>query len=525
MKKSNLLLLMLVGALFVFNSCLKDLETVPLDEDVTTSADLFDDPEAYEAILAKLYAGLAISGQEGPAGDADIGGIDEGFGQYLRGYFYHQILPTDEAVIGWDDQTLRDFNYHLWGSSDVFVTAMYSRIFYQISACNEFVRETTDEKLDERGVTGSLRDDIEHFRAEARFLRALSYWHALDLFANVPFVTEEDAVGAFHPEQINRSDLFDYIEEELLDIENKIIAPRANEYGRADRGAVWTLLAKLYLNAEVYTGQDRYNDVITYTEKIIDEAYSLEPNYEHLFLADNEYLDEVIFAIRYHGINTRTYGGTTFIIMASIGGDMSPSDLGVNEGWGGLRTTGPFYDLFDNESDPRGMFFTDGQQKEIEDISDFAHGFAVQKFKNIDRNGDPGSYGSFVDTDFPMFRLADVYLMYAEAHLRGGGGNITTALGYINELRDRAYGDNSENITSGQLTLDFILDERGRELYWECHRRTDLIRFDKFTGGNYVWPWKGEDATGLSTNERYDLFPIPDSDITANPNLTQNDGY
>jgi len=526
MKGIKFLTVIIAGFVFIFTSCVKDLDTVPIDEDVITSEDIFDDPEAYEQVLAKLYAGLAISGQEGPAGDADIGGIDEGFGQYLRGYFYHQVLPTDEAVIGWDDQTLRDFNYQAWSADDVFVMAMYSRIFYQIAACNDFIRETSDEKLDERGIEGELREDIQAYRAEARFLRALSYWHALDLFGNVPFVTEEDGIGAYHPPQTNRPELFSYIEEELLEIEDNMAAPNEVEYGRADRGALWTLLAKLYLNAEVYTGQDRYSDVITYTEKIINEGgYSLEDEYEHLFLADNEALNEIIFGIRYDGDRTQTYGGTTFIIKAAIGGEMSATDLGVDEGWGGLRTTGPLYDLFDDEADPRGMFFTEGQQKEIESISDFAHGIAVQKFKNLDRQGNPGSNAVFPDTDFPMFRLADVYLMYAEANLRGGGGSETTAIDYINELRERAYGDNSENIVAADLDLSFILDERGRELYWECHRRTDLIRFGKFTGGDYLWPWKGNTQSGIATDSKYNLFPIPDADMTANPNLTQNTGY
>ncbi|MFN2396513.1 MAG: RagB/SusD family nutrient uptake outer membrane protein, partial [Bacteroidales bacterium] len=140
---------------------LKDLDTRPLDDNEITAADVFDDPAAYREFLAKLYAGLAVSGQQGPAGMADISGIDEGFGQYLRGYWYHQVLTTDEAVIGWDDQTIKDFIYHAWGASDVFVTAMYYRIFYQISLANEYIRETTDAKLNERGVSGTLRDQIE----------------------------------------------------------------------------------------------------------------------------------------------------------------------------------------------------------------------------------------------------------------------------------------------------------------------------------------------------------------------------
>src|SRR5688572_18431555 len=239
------------------HGCTDDLNTLPLDPDTSTPNNLFKDPNSYKAVLAKLYAGLAVTGQQGPAGNADIEGIDEGFGQYLRGYWYHQELTTDEAVIGWNDQTIRDFHYQTWTADDGFIFAFYSRLYYQVVAANEFIRETSDAKLAERGVDANLAEEIRGFRAEARFLRALSYWHLLDLFRNVPFVTEEHPVGFFFPEQIFAPDLFAYIESELLAIENEIAPARGNEYGRADQGAVWTLLAKLYLNAETYLGTPR----------------------------------------------------------------------------------------------------------------------------------------------------------------------------------------------------------------------------------------------------------------------------
>ncbi|MCF8235065.1 MAG: RagB/SusD family nutrient uptake outer membrane protein [Bacteroidales bacterium] len=528
MKRISNISILIAALALIVSSCSKDLDTTPLDPEVVTAADIFDNPAAYKQVLAKLYAGLAVSGQDGPAGNADIAGIDEGFGQYLRGYWYHQEFPTDEAVIAWNDQTIKDFHWQSWGSSDVFITAMYYRIFYQIAACNEFIRETTDAKLDERGVSGQLRTDIGYFRAEARFLRALSYWHAMDLFANPPFVTEKDKVGYFFPEQIQRADLFEYIEQELLDIEPMLIDARMNEYGRADKGAAWTLLAKLYLNAEVYAGEARYTDCITYCNRVIDAGYALAPEYDELFLADNgqkqAVVNEIIYSINFDGIRTTTYGGTNFIIHAAIGGEMTPLDYGVADGWGGLRTTSAFVDLFPDETgedDKRAMFFTEGQSKEINDISLFTDGYAVTKFKNITSEGVQGSDPNFVDTDFPMFRLGDVYLMYAEAVLRGGaGGDQGTALAYVNDLRERA-----EAETVNELTLDFILDERARELYWECHRRTDLVRYGLLTGGEYLWPWKGNAKQGIATDDKYNIFPIPASDISANPNLTQNPDY
>ena len=532
MKSIKILFILTAAFLISFSSCMKDLDTVPLDDNEVTAADIFNDPNAYREILAKLYAGLAVSGQQGPAGMADISGIDEGFGQYLRAIYYHQVLTTDEAVIGWDDQTVKDLVYQSWTASDVFISAMYYRIFYQIALANEYIRQTTDELLDERGVTGELRQQVEVYRAEARYLRAFSYWHALDIFGNVPFVTDKDPIGAFLPEQIDGPGLFEYLENELMEIIPLMNEARTSEYGRVDRAAAWMLLAKLYLNAETYTGQAKYTEAITYLNEIINAGYTLEEEYQHLFDADNfKSTSEIIMRVPYHGIETQTYGGTTFVIKAAIGGDMVPTQSGVDQGWGGLRTTPEFVSLFDND-DPRALFFTQGQTLDIPNLSDFQNGYAVRKFTNLTRELDedgnpiPGSNLEFPDTDFPVFRLADAYLMYAEAVLRGGsGGDDATALQYVNMLRERAWGDDSGNITAGDLNLDFILDERGRELYWEGHRRTDLLRYGRFAGDAYIWAWKGQTPGGLGTDAKFNLFPIPEADINANPNLDQNLGY
>lgn len=715
---------------FSVTSCFKDLDTVPLDKDVVTAGTVYDDPSAYLAVLAKLYAGLSVTGQQGPAGQADIEGIDEGFGQYLRMLWYHQELPTDEAVIGWNDQTIKDFHEQDWSAEDGFIFAFYSRIFYQVAICNEYLRETTEEKLNSRGVDANLAAEITGYRAEARFLRALSYYHALDLFRNVPFVTEEDKVGAFFPEQINAADLFNYLESELKEIESQIASARSNPYGRADQGAVWALLSKLYLNAQVYTGTARNADCLEYCQKVIEAGYTLEQNYQYLFLADNHLSNEIIFPITYDGLRTRTWGGTTFIIRAAIGGSMDPLASGVASGWGGSRTTrqlvekfptnlgglvqaanegntvrypklyvpgayqgwdasntntslastnsdriyeghvyfpednSPFLfttipsfalslgdndgdgtlemrgdtmrageaglyfisvdlntntysmekrsygilgdatsvgwegddldlvwneekgalevelelvpggykirandnwdvnygdgdgdgilelggdNIMSNESGPhtitwyldkpdytyeirslsfdtRGKFWSDGQNLDIEDITLFTDGYAVNKFKNVTRDGLPGSDSDHPDTDFPLLRLADIYLMAAEAILRDNGDK-SLATSYFNEVRQRAYMGSGGNIQSDELDLDLILDERARELYWECHRRTDLVRFGQFTDGAYMWAWKGGVPEGASVQSFRNVYPLPTSDLGANPNLVQNSGY
>lgn len=508
----------------IITSCIKDLDTIPLDDDVLTSEKIYSEFANYEKVLAKVYAGLAVSGQMGPHGANDLSGLDEGFGQYTRAYFYAQELPTDECLIGWNDGNLRDYQEMDWSASNEFIFNMYSRIFYQISLCNEFIRETSESKLDDRGFDATQKATIHTYRTEARFLRALSYYHALDMFGTVPFVTENDAVGSFLPEQISRTDFFDYIEAELLDIEGDLMAPRTNVYGRVDQASAWMLLSKLYLNAVVYGKSAKYTETITWAKKVLAAGYELEDNYAKMFMADNHTAKGIIWAIPYDGVQTKTWGGTTFIINAQVGGSMLPANFGISGAWWGLRARPEFVDKFPTDnSDKRKMFWTDGQQKDIDNMFNFNHGYAVTKWSNMKSTGGAGKDGTHPDTDQPIFRLADAYLMAAEAVLRGGTGATTTdALNYVNAVREKAYGSTAGNINATGLTLDFILDERARELYWEGYRRTDLIRFGKFTGGSYIWQWKGGVKEGVATNEKYNLFPIPDADLGANPNLVQN---
>ncbi len=505
----------------LMTSCFGELDPKPLGSNVMNSANVYSTTESYKEGLAKLYATFAVSGQQGPSGQPDIAGIDEGFGNYLRQYWNAQELTTDEAVIAWNDATIKDFHWHTWTPNDVFVAAIYSRIMYTVALSNEFIRVTA----------GNDNADIKMYQAEARFIRALAYYHALDMFGNPPFVTEADKPGAFFPKQTTRAELYSYIESELLAIENELGAPRF-EYGRADKGAAWMLLSKLYLNAEVYNGTPKYTEAITQLNKVIGASYSLAPKYINTFLADNNTSPEMIFPITFDGLHTQTYGGTVYLIHAAIGGSMDPNGMfGVGGGWGGIRTTSAFVNKFADISgttDKRALFFTNGQSLKINDIGVFTEGYAITKFRNRTSTGAtaPHAHPDFVDTDYPVFRLADAYLMYAEAVMRGGtGGSAAQALTYVNALRQRAYGDASGNISAGNLTLDFILDERARELYWEGHRRTDLIRFKKFTGSSYLWPWKGNSINGTSTDSFRDLFPIPAADMSANPTLKQNSGY
>ncbi len=489
----------------------------------------FQDESSYRAFLGKLYGGLVLTGQDGPAGNPDLQLIDEGFSQYVRAYWQLQELPTDEAVLAWGDEGIQPLNKQQWTPANPFVEAMYNRIFFQASMVNEFLRQTTEAKLNERGVSEDMRQRVQQFRAEARFLRALSYWHGVDLFGGMPIVTEEDEIGLQSPTPNTREEVFNFVEQELLAIEDQMPAPGAAEYGRADQAAVWMVLSKLYLNAEVYVGEPHYEEVITYTDKIIgSEAYELADEYMHNFKADNHTSPEVIFPVPQDGEQTRTYGGTTFLGHAAIGGGtMNANNYGFGGGWWGLRTTSNVVNRYPSDStdvDSRAIFFTQGQSKEVSSLTSFTEGYALPKYQNVTTGGEKGENSTFPDTDYPMFRLADAYLMYAEAVARGAGGSMSKAVGLVNDLRERAYGDPSGNITASELTPEFILDERGRELVWEGHRRSDLIRFNQFSE-NGTWSGKGGSIEGTTTQGFRDLYPVPESQLQVNENLDQNPGY
>lgn len=507
---------LVLGLTFSTTACIDDLRQEPITE--ITSASLYKDFDNYNNLLAKLYGGLAVGGQSGGDGGGDIADIDGGFSNYMRLLYTMQVITTDEAVIGWNDGTLHEFHKMIWTPTNEFNNAMYYRLYTEISFCNEFIRNTTDEKLAANGISGTNLDEAKAMRAEAKFLRAQSYYHLLDLYGNVPFV-DETTLGAL-PKQIERADLFKYVEKELLDAADALKAPKANLYGRVDKAAAWSLLARLYLNAQVYTGTARYADVITYTEKVIGAGYSLNSKYENLFLADNNVNNpENIFSVVYDGLKTQTNGGTTYLVHAAVGGNMNPADFGINGGWGGIRTTSAFVKKFE-AGDMRGRFYTKDQTLEINDLGNWNDGYAFIKYKNIKSNGTAGAHDNWVETDLPVYRLGDIYLMYAEAVARGAGGSMTKAVDYVNALRKRAGAS-----TISVITPDFILDERARELSWEMTRRTDLIRYGKFTTSAYLWPWKGNVKEGVAVGQHRNLFPIPNNDLVVNPNLKQNPGY
>ncbi len=529
--KTNILKLIIATSLVAIgvSSCTKKLDLLPTND--VTSAQVYSTPAGYKQAFAKVYGSFALTGNQGPAGNGDVQGIDEGFSDFLRLYFNAQELPTDEAVVAWGDAGIQDFHNMNWSASNPFLTGLYYRCYYQITLCNDFINQSSDANLSSRGISGASADSIRTFKAEARFLRAYQYSVIMDLFGGGPFVTDKDVIGsATLPTQATRAQLFTYIESELKDLDASLAAAKTNEYGRADKAAAWALLARIYLNAGVYTGTARYTDAITYSKKVVDAGYTLTNNYQQLMLADNNMnTNEFILTINYDGLKTQSYGGTTFLTHAPVGGSMTASNYGISGGWAGYRTTKNLPALFPDNTgtaDKRSQFYTAGQNTEINDQTVFTDGIAVTKYRNVTRNGSNGQSLDFSDIDFPLFRLSEMYLIYAESVLRGGtGGDPVTALTYINNIRTRAYGSVIGNITTSTLTTDFILDERARELYWEGFRRTDLIRYGKFVDGTYLWPWKGGVKSGTGVASFRAVYPIPSTDLSSNTNIKQNPGY
>lgn len=488
-----------------------------------TTANIFNDPNSYRAFLARIYAGLIVTGQVGPNGNGDIYGIDEGTSEYLRLLWYLQELPTEEAVIGWNDPGVPEMNTGTWDARNTLIVAMYYRVYFQVMLVNEFLRQTTDAMLDSRGQTdAAFRATIATYRAEARFLRALAYWHGIDLFGNIPLVTEDDPITTTPPPQATRQEIYDYVVSELTDIVDDLPAKSADTYARATPAAAHMLLAKLYLNAAVYTGAANYAGALTEATAVIGSGYSLAPNFFANFTANNNTSPELVFVAAQDARNTQTWGGMTFLIHAGCGGSMSSATYGIDYCWGGYRLKQQAYYWF-NATDGRASVFhrgsgPDSQWVNVEQIGEFRYGVAAPKFNNLG-----GAQTGMVDTDFPVFRLADAYLIYAEAWRRGGGGDSATAYQYVNALRSRAGG--IAPYAPGQLALDSILVERGRELLFEATRRTDLIRFGRFTSGTYLWAWKGGAKGGTALLDGRDLYPLPANELVANPNLTQNPGY
>lgn len=533
------------GASMLFTACIGNLDTLPLNPSDSTSETVYGaDESGYIAGLTKLYFNF-VSNET-----TDLQVSDAGASELVRAFWTVQEVTSDACKCAWEnDAWVRAMNTNTWSDADNDATyAVYVRTLQGIAYTNEYLRQTASDRLSDRGVSSELAAKIQGFRAEARFLRAYFYWMALDVFGDVPFTTENSPFGGgVNPKQASRKDVFDYCISELtaLAADNSPMPAARSNYPRADKGAVLGLLARMYLNAEVYTGTPMWQEAKDACEDIFTMGYSLCPEYTDLFRGDNgenpEALNEVLFGISYDAEQTQSYGGTSYLTLAAIAAtDVSSTQMinGVNNGWGGIRVPYEYVEKYFNVrnadysagtydvNDKRGrMFYIKGRSESMDGaLYVFLNGWSCLKFNNIPHNMDQDSYlataasKAYSDIDFPMIRLGEIYLIYAEACMNLGQAN--TALPKVQDLAARA------GVTAPtSITQEWLIEERARELMWEGHRRTDLIRYGKFTSSSFLWTYKGGSFSGQGFDDHMKIFAIPASELASNPELHQNPGY
>ena len=562
MKLSNFKNILPAAALLLtagVTSCVKDLDVTPIDPSSTMEV---DEP----ALYSKCYANMALAGQGGANGDCDIDGLDGGTTGFVRQMWNANELTTDEAICAWGDEGIPSFNFNQYDASHPMLRGFYYRLYAGVNFCNHYLEVCA-------GVNATRE-------AEVRFLRALYYYYLMDCYGNVPFAT---VVSAESPKQIKRAVLFNWIESELKAVQPQMLAAKVRMegeegYGRADQDAVNQLLARMYLNAEVYTGTARWQDAKTYAEAVINGPHKLwtgskggYTSYQMLFMGDNGTngaAQEAVLPLIQDGITTTSWGTTLFLMASAWKADMDLSHYSVNgvdawlpsgtvdnvpndgvdtvlvksyaygtsEYWAGNRArsqlVAKFFpngdapqtniqETYQNAGDDRALFFGIGREQKVTTPTEYTSGFAVGKFRNTYAGEGAPHNSQFIDTDYFLMRSAEAYLIAAEADARLNGGTTTqTGTDYLNALRNRAHA-NPRN----SYTLDQIIDERSRELYFEGFRRTDLIRFGLFNSSSYLWDWKAGSENGAGFDKHLNLFAIPDEDMNANPNLVQNDGY
>ncbi|MBQ3699376.1 MAG: RagB/SusD family nutrient uptake outer membrane protein [Prevotella sp.] len=499
------------------SSCVKDLHVDNINPQQTSELDA-------NALLNKIYSSFVLTGQVGPDGDKDIADIDEGRSDLYRKSWEMNEFPTGEASWQWDDTGLPELLNKTWGADNASSVGLYYRLFFSITLCNYYLDQVADDGT----------EDIKQKRAEVRFIRSLLYYYVMDFYGNAAFiehVSQEPGI------RYTRDQYYSYIEQELLAIEGDLAAAGANQYGRVDKVAAWMLLSRLYLNAGVYTGTPQWAKAKEYAEKVINNGhYHLNTTgsngysaYQMLFLADNDTNGaqyENIFPVLNDGIKTQSHGSMHFLVLSTYAKrDASDMDVivpsGTDVSWGKcMAVTGQLVDAFFGKGvsapsetislndittaagDNRALFFTTGYTRDITDRSQETQGYGCVKFRNVRSDGKPASALAKVDTDLPLMRIAEAYLTYAEAETRLNGAT-SAAKEKIDAIRNRA-----NAVTYNSYSLDQIQEEWIREFWFEGRSRIDQIRF-----GSYDLP-----------KYRY-IYPIPNNDLTNNPNLEQNPGY
>ena len=530
-----------VAAAAMLTACVGDLNTVPLNPtDVTSETAYGADEAGYVQGLTKIYFQLVSNNTQ------DLQVADGGAAEFIRAFWSTQEVTADAAKCAWGDAWVNDLNNNTW-KGDVLndaVYAVYVRTLQGVTYVNEYLRQTSDANLSLRGCSDDVKEKVQGYRAEARFLRAFFYWAAMDTFGQVPFSTEDSPFGGgYNPPQTPAAEIFKFVESELLALaaEGSDMPAAQSNYPRADKGSVLGLLARLYLNAEVYTGTERWADAKATCEKIFALGYKLAPTHAELFRGDNgenpDAKGEFLFAASYNAEHTQSYGGTTYLTLSTLSGDDGAVNItGINGGWAGNRVPyeyvakwfedvkGQNYETgaYQYTDKRAGYFYIKGRSESMEgNLNTFLNGWSCIKFNNVPHDVDPVDYAAtaatknFSDIDWPLIRLGEINLIYAEACMHAGGD----ASAQVKALADRA------GVSApAKIDADFLLAERSRELMWEGHRRTDLIRFGKWING-YNWTFKGGNFKGQDLPVHFTVFPVPSTELSTNPDLNQNAGY
>lgn len=505
--------LLAVLMLSTTNSC-TDLEEKSYDQ--LTEDKFLKTEEEFIAALGAAYTSLYFMGNHG-------------------GYHSVQEVSSDEVMIpqrggDWGDggQWI-NAHRHEYKVTDPNINNTWGNLFGGVNTCNRLIYQFTELKN-----AGKADPDLaDKFIAELKALRALYYYWLCDTFGNVPIVTDYDVPAGFLPETKSRADVYAFIESELnaavplLDKRND-----ASTYGRMTYFVGKMIQAKLYLNAGVYRGgSGDWDKVIAATDEIINSGlYSLESNYRNNFITDNSKSKELILAVPYDEVFAQ---GFNLDMMTLHYGSQATYNL-TAQPWNGYCSLQEFYEKH-NANDSRIVNFIAGPQYAADGVSPILDAaveptdpdgaqvnFTPQineHFPNALRQAGVriGKYEfksgatNNLSNDFVIFRYSDVLLMKAEALYRKNGGSDATALGLVNQIRTR-----SNQAAFASITDADLLDERGREFFFEGVRRQDMIRFGVFTNAYGFTP----SAAATKT-----LLPIPQSQINANPNLDQNPGY
>lgn len=520
-------------------SCLNDLDKEPISPKIDLNVN-------NDGLLNKCYANFGINGNgsgDDSDSDPDVKGFtDNGMTGLVRAMFNMNELPTDEATCSWGDG-LQELNSAKFDPSHPWVKLYYTRLTLGITFCNQYLE-----------VAGG---EDKQKTAECRFLRAMQYYLLMDAYGNVGFSTTLEK-----PHRMERAELYKWLVEELNAIEPDLAEPRVKtgsdaDYGRVDKAACWLLLSRLYLNAEVYTGNAEWQKAKDYAKKVMESPYDINTTsagrwsaYQLVFMADNDRTaasKEILFPIVNISGKTRSYGNSLFLIAACFDPAMhaNPDDATGSNGLVGQQWIGlhprtallkkffpssvapevPSYEMTSQAGDDRATFWGEGRTYEIENITKSAEGYGVCKFLNYNSDNSTNTDPAFADMDWPFMRAAEAYLNYAEADARLNGGKTSQeGTRVLNKLRERA--NASTRAESSNYSLNEICDEWAREFYFEGMRRTTLIRFGLF-GGNtgYNWDWKGGEQAGKDFEAYKNLYPIPLTQLQSNSNLKQNPGY